>query len=276
MHVGWRRAPPHVCSLNGAADAFASCGVAISIQNRRPMADPKSSSDRFHPGMPTIPGVGNQRVASSGRAAGGLSARGLRAAILLGAVALLFVLIGLWIYAQRNRAKLQPGSQADAHDVLEDAGPPEPRQATPEVNSARTGPGQIARLDELSNPWSSLPFTYIRPDSHEQVTAIVVRLPGPAGSSGSYWAFSLVEPYGTCQLLYVTDLKNLASQFGFSARHPMVTDPCDGAVFDPLAMGALPDGRWARGAIVQGGALRPPLSIELNVRNNDLFADRIE
>jgi hypothetical protein len=240
------------------------------------MVEPKSSADRFHTGMPTIPGVGQQRAATSASVAGGLSARNLRALILLAAVLLLFTVAGLWIHSVRHRPKPQPSPQADVHDVLEDA---ETHASVPlfaPAKPARTGPGQIARLDELSTPWSSVAFTFIRPDTQEEVPALVVRLPGGAGSGSSYWGFSLVEPYGKCQLLYLTDTKKLASQFGFAAHHPMVADPCDGAVFDPLGMGARPDGKWIRGAIVQGGALRPPLAIEVSVRDNNLYAERIE
>jgi hypothetical protein len=41
-------------------------------------------------------------------------------------------------------------------------------------------------------------------------------------------------------------------------------------------MGAIADGAWVRGEIVQGGALRPPISIEVSIRGERLYADRIE
>jgi hypothetical protein len=240
------------------------------------MAEPKSPSDRFHPGMPTIPGVGQRPGAPSGGAAVGLSARALRSLILLGAVLFVSAVAGFWIHSVHNRPKTHPGSQTDVHDVLQDADAPASLPLPVEAKPVRAGPGPIARLDELSKPWSSVAFTFTRADTQEEVPAMVVRLPGGAGSSGSYWAFSLVEPYGKCQLVYLTDAKKLASQFGFEAHHPMVADPCDGAVFDPLGMGARPDGKWIRGAIVQGGALRPPLAIEVSVHEDNLYADRIE
>jgi hypothetical protein len=233
----------------------------------------KSSSDRFHPGMPTIPGLSNERAASSDLAGGRLSNRGLRALIFIGAVLLLVFAMGFWIlHAMKSRPKAPTSPDADMQDVTA----PTPLPAPPEAKPERVAPGEIARLDELSKPWSSVAFTFIRPDTREEVPAIVVRLPGAAGSSESYWAFSLEEPYGKCQLVYVTETKTLSSQFGFEARHPMVGDPCNGAVFDPLRMGAIADGAWVRGEIVQGGALRPPISIEVSIRGERLYADRIE
>jgi hypothetical protein len=244
------------------------------------MSDSKTSPDRFHPGMPSIPGVGEQRGASPGPADGGpdrrISPGGLRGLILLGAVLLLCGVAGLWIYAQRNRHRVRAISTTDPADVLQDDTAAMPLPASSEAKHERTGPGQIARLDELSKPWSSVEFTFVRPDTHEEVPAIIVRLPGTADRSSSYWAFSLVEPYGKCQLVYVPGPQQLASQFGYTAHHPMVADPCNGAVFDPLGMGARPDGAWVRGAIVQGGAVRPPISIELSIRGENLYADRIE
>ena len=244
------------------------------------MSDSKTSSDRFHPGMPSIPGVSQQPVASPGPEGGGpgrgISPRGFRGLILVGAVLLLCGVAGLWIHAQLNRHRVPAISTTDPADVLQDDTVAMPLAASPEAKHERTGPGQIARLDELSKPWSSVAFTFLRPDTHEEVPAIIVRLPGTADRSSSYWAFSLVEPYGKCQLLFVTEPQKLASQFGYTARHPMVADPCNGAVFDPLGMGARPDGAWVRGAIVQGGAVRPPISIELSIRGENLYADRIE
>jgi hypothetical protein len=237
------------------------------------MDGPKPSSDRFHPGMPTIPGLSNERAASSELAGGRLSNRGMRAPILIGAVLVLSSALGLWIlHAVKSRSNASVSPDADMQDVTAPVPLPVPVEAKPE----RVAPGQIARLDELSKPWSSVAFTFIRPDTREEVPAIIVRLPGAAGSSESYWAFSLEEPYGKCQLVYVTEIGKLSSQFGFAARHPMVGDPCNGAVFDPLRMGARPDGAWVRGEIVQGGALRPPISIEVSIRGERLYANRIE
>ena len=56
----------------------------------------------------------------------------------------------------------------------------------------------------------------------------------------------------------------------------MVVNPCNSTVYDPLKVGPLGDNTWARGEVVQGSGLRPPLSIDVVVRGHSIFADRME
>jgi hypothetical protein len=56
----------------------------------------------------------------------------------------------------------------------------------------------------------------------------------------------------------------------------MVVSPCDGTVYDPLKVSALPGNTFVRGEIVQGSGLRPPISINVKVRGRTILADRIE
>jgi hypothetical protein len=56
----------------------------------------------------------------------------------------------------------------------------------------------------------------------------------------------------------------------------MVVSPCDGTVYDPLKVGPLGGDTWARGEIVQGSSLRPPISIDVKVRGRSIVADSIE
>ncbi|MGB6432074.1 MAG: hypothetical protein WBF06_15960 [Candidatus Acidiferrales bacterium] len=236
------------------------------------MAQSPPSADRFQAQMPSIPGV------SSGRGGGSWSRLNISkgAAAALAAVAGVLLVAGLALGIRhhlhaRAGAVVAPAAAANLEDVSSPA-PPVPQKPAPSGD-----PGQIGSLEELAKPWSSKPFMFVHPLTHEGVPSMVVRLPGSSpDKSSSYWAFSLAEPFGTCQLLYVTDLSVLASQYGFSASHPMVVDPCTQTVFDPLRMGQRSDGAWIRGAIVQGGGLRPPISIEVSVRGDLLHADRIE
>src|SRR4029077_15151895 len=111
----------------------------------------------------------------------------------------------------------------------------------------------VATVLELTEPWSSKTFIFHRPETKEDISSIVIRLPDSAPDRpGSYWAFSLQTLFGHCQLEYVTDLQKLSYDYRFQAKHPMVGDPCSRAVFDPLQMADLPSGDWARGAIVKG------------------------
>lgn len=141
-----------------------------------------------------------------------------------------------------------------------------------------SGPVTVAALSELAKPWAAKEFTFVDPLTHESVPGMVVHLAGAAPeSSASYWAFSLEAPYQTCHLVYVTNLSELATRFGYSAgTHPMVASPCDGTVYDPLKMGTISSGAWVRGEIVQGAGIRPPISIEVKVEAGNLIADRIE
>jgi hypothetical protein len=56
----------------------------------------------------------------------------------------------------------------------------------------------------------------------------------------------------------------------------MVVSPCDGTLYDPLKVGPLGANTWARGEIVQGSSLRPPISIDVKVQGPSIIADSIE
>jgi hypothetical protein len=128
-----------------------------------------------------------------------------------------------------------------------------------------------ATVDELSKPWAAKKFTFVKPLLQEKINAMVIRLP-----SGGLWAFALQGPYGRCELEFVTDLATLASKYRYNASHPMVVNPCDNTVYDPLKVGPLGGNTWARGEIVQGSSLRPPISIDVKVSGRSIVADSIE
>lgn len=101
---------------------------------------------------------------------------------------------------------------------------------------------------------------------------MVVRLPG-----GDMWGFSLREPFGECELQYVTDLKVLEIDYGFHAQHPMVVNPCTRAVYDLMRYGGgAPNGGLVRGEIVAGSGVRPPMAIEMSTRGREIIAVRGE
>jgi hypothetical protein len=99
---------------------------------------------------------------------------------------------------------------------------------------------------------------------------VVVHLP-----DGVYWGFSVREPFGTCEIEYVTDLKKLQTEYNFHATHPMVGDPCNHAVFDLMKYGSGPNG-LVRGEIVSGAAVRPPVEIEMRAQDGKVVAVRME
>ena len=149
---------------------------------------------------------------------------------------------------------------------------------TPLSQSAQVSAADgVATLQELAEPWSSKTFIFHRPETKENISSIVIRLPDSAPDQpGAYWAFSLQTPFGHCQLEYITDLQKLSYDYRFQAKHPMVGDSCSRAVFDPLQMADLPGGEWARGAIVKGYGFRPPLGIEIRIKSDQLVAAKME
>jgi hypothetical protein len=83
------------------------------------------------------------------------------------------------------------------------------------------------------------------------------------------------EPFGNCELEYVTDLQKLARVYDFQAVHPMVGNPCNHAVYDLAHYGTGLNGP-VRGAIVSGGGVRPPMEIEIKVRGQQIVATQLE
>jgi len=131
-------------------------------------------------------------------------------------------------------------------------------------------PGEVATTDELAKPWSSKRFMFREPLTSKETLGIVVHLP-----DGTYWGLSLREPYGSCELEYVTDLRKLETEFHYRANHPMVVNPCNRTVFDLTRYGNAPGG-LVRGEIAQGAGVRPPIAIEIRTQGKQILAARME
>jgi len=233
--------------------------------------------DPFKPQQPVIPGVAPAKPAPEpvaeaeqpaipfptkdvSRAGRPWKSIGVAAAVVLVAACGFF-------YWRRSTA---PTPQEAVSETTGAAAP-----AADESESAKklpVGPGPIAGTGELAEVWSSKRFVFHNALTSESVPAMVVRLP-----RGEYWAFSLREPYGTCELEYVTDLGKLASDYAFRADHPMVVNPCKNTVYDLMRYGSgANNGGLVRGEIVQGAGIRPPIAIEIVVRGKEIVAERIE
>jgi serine/threonine protein kinase len=135
---------------------------------------------------------------------------------------------------------------------------------------------EVAIVGELAQPWSSRKFFFRSSNQSNYVPALIIRLPGPAAQSKSYWAFSLEAPFNQCQFAFINDVAKLSSDYGFQAKHPMVVNPCSRAVFDPLQLKEIPGNIVVRGAVVQGHDLRPPYGIEVKVNGNQIRALAME
>jgi hypothetical protein len=235
------------------------------------MADDEKKFDPFKPQQPRIPGVSEtaraaQKPAPPKAAAHKTNetAEGLPTMWVAFIVLALVICIAVAWWTHRSFAK-----EAVTPEKL-DAPAPVVEEKPKAAERLPIGPGEVATTDALEKVWSSQRFMFRNTLTSEQVPAIVVHLPG-----GVYWGFSLREPFGTCEMEYVTDLAKLQEEYNFHADHPMVGDTCNRTVFDLTKYGTGPNG-LVRGEIVQGAAVRPPMAIEIRTKGNQLIAVRME
>jgi hypothetical protein len=230
--------------------------------SEKPASSPTPKFDAFHPEMPKIPGIEQQpRKSALPDIPATVRIGGIVAAVVVIALALLW-----WI-----KSTLRPAGESPVPEVaIAESSTTATALPTPAAPGSE-GVTVAATVEELSKPWSAKKFTFVKPFTGGSVDAIVIRLPG-----GGLWAISLQEPYGRCDLEYVTDLGRLETQFAYRASHPMVVNPCNQTVYDPLKVGTLGGDVLARGEIVKGGGVRPPISINVQVKGQSIIADGIE
>ena len=232
--------------------------------------------DPFKPQQPSIPGV----LPSEGKAkpepppplehsvAPEQKAPPPVKLIAIAAVGALIILVGL-VYWSRSSTPKPTVASADSTTT---AAPAAPAPAPKSAPSPLIGPGPVATTQELAKTWSAKRFLFRNSITGQPQPAMVVRLP-----RGEYWGFSLVEPFGRCELEYVTDLDKLKTDYGYRADHPMVGDPCNHTVYDLLRYGGgASNDDLVRGVIVQGSGIRPPMAIEIRADGKDVVAVREE
>jgi hypothetical protein len=230
----------------------------------KPPSPPPDKLERFRAEMPQIPGVHNARPGISMDESDAKKRRLLQLAGLAAAVLLIGIVFLWWIKRPSHGAT---GSQEETATEASAS----PLAAAGSEADVADGPIAAATAEELAKPWSAKQFTFVKPFTHEKLDAMVIRLPG-----GRLWAFALREPYGRCDLEFVTDVGQLAKQYGYRASHPMVASPCSGTVYDPMKVGEIGDNVFVRGEIVHGSGLRPPTSIDVVEKGSSIIADRIE
>ncbi len=222
-------------------------------------------NDRFKAEMPQIPGVSTPTaIKPAGTGAPWLVVAGLVAVLIA-------IFVGGKILSKSRRGEASPAPVAQI-----DVPAPAP-DLTPSMPVATDQDPAVALTSELK-PWSAKQFTFHNRLTGENVPALLVRLPtGSATQASSYWSFAMKAAYGTCQLDYIDDLQKLKTDYGYQqARHPMVGNPCSRSVYDPLKYAPLPGNVLARGAVVQGSDLRPPLGIETKLQGKQILAVRME
>jgi len=229
--------------------------------------------DPFKPEQPSIPGVKPTAPKAapaqppSQQAAPRRESSSKALVWIVAAVVVVFIVGGalyFWLHGTSPKA-IEPISQsaADAATTSSDSAKPAEKLAT--------GPGPVASVDALAKPWAGKRFLFRDPLTSEAVPAMVVHLP-----DGNYWAFSLREPFGTCELEYITDLDRLRADYSYRADHPMVANPCNHSVYDLLRYGSSSNGGLVRGEVVQGAGIRPPMAIEVRVDGKEIVAVRME
>jgi len=242
------------------------------------MSDKPKEQDPFKPQEPNIPGVtGNParhqpaaeppRPATSQFRNSTAVADKIPAQKWLAIAALAIGLVSLALFLWKHSGAPAQSQEVPVAVPVVDL---PPVGATQPAVVLAVGPGPVATTSELAKPWSSKRFEFHVPQTTDNLSAVVVHLP-----NGVYWGFSLREPYGTCEMEYVTDLSKLEHDYGFHANHPMVGDPCNRAVFDLTRYGTGPNG-VIRGAIVSGQGVRPPTAIEIKVRGKQIVATQVE
>ena len=238
------------------------------------MPDNDGKIDAFKPQQPRIPGVSKPAPEALPAEDAAEAARPSRISdlwplpippklIVAGLAGALVLGSGIAWWSRRSSAK-----EVDPVTASEPAKPaaaaPKPPEKLP------IAPGEVATTDELAKPWSSKRFIFREPGTFKDTLGIVVHLP-----DGAYWGLSLREPYGSCELEFVTDLHKLETEYHYRASHPMVGDPCNRTVFDLTRYGAAPGG-LVRGEIAQGAGVRPPTAIEIRTHGKQILAVRME
>lgn len=224
------------------------------------------STSRFKAEMPDIPGVSD----SSARRSRSNPLLPLIAGVVLFGIVLFFTV--RWL----ARARPVEPVHVEATPQLDvPSPPPDPSTLLPHVDQRNP---VITDISQVSKPWSSAYFFIRDFTTTEEVPAVLIRLPaGSPTSPAGYWAISRKAPYGACPLEYITDLDKLRTDYDYrAASHPLVGNPCTHTLYDPLKTANLPGNIWIRGAIVQGSDIRPPLGIELKVRDKQILAIRTE
>ena len=221
--------------------------------------------DRFKAEMPQIPGVSTPTAIKP-------AGTGIPWLVMAGLIAVLIALVvGGKVLSKSRRIEAPPAPAAQI-----DVPAPAP-DLTPSLPVATEQDPAVALTSELK-PWGAKQFTFHNRLTGESVPALLVRLPtGSPNQASGYWSFAMRAAYGNCQLDYVDDLQKLRTEYGYQqARHPMVGNPCSRSVYDPLKYAPLPGNVLARGAVVQGSDLRPPLGIETKVHGKDILVLRME
>ena len=152
----------------------------------------------------------------------------------------------------------------------------------PESGIAYGAPQPVARLSQLSKPWSAVHFSYpivmkdLEGEREAKVPGVVIRLPdeqaktavqqGVSGIKGNLYVPVLLCPHEKCVIFYREDRRELERELGVEARTPMISCPCHQSVFD-LSQNGRP---------VKGPVRRRPWFFEFDVAGDEVVVSGVE
>lgn len=219
--------------------------------------EPKKTN--FQAAQPHIPGVPVREVKEH---AGTGAMAGVRYLWVAGGGAIVVVIVALVWWAHGATKATISAPVASTPVTAAQPTPSKPSEKLP------VAPGPVATVAQMKEPWSTRKFLY-RYTNGTVGPALLVHLHGD-----NYWAFSLREPFGNCEL-ELASVERLRDYYELYAKYPMVGDPCSRTVYDLTRYGSGPNG-LVRGAIVAGTGSRPPLAIEVQVEGEKIVASRSE
>lgn len=243
--------------------------------------DAKKKLDFFSDEGPVLPGVPRKPAPGEAVKSAGFKLDFKDPKVMAGGgIGLALLMLLAWmLFGGSDAPTPTPQSATDSAGAAAPATPlPTPAGAEPAATAAAPPivllPGAAGTIEEFPTAWTAKKILVQK--STGRVPALIIRLPGGSPRrADSYWGLLLTSPYGRCELEYLTDLRKITDDYGYRARHPMIVDPCNLTVFDPTRMGDI-GGIIARGAVVQGTTLRPPLAIDLRIEGNRIMAVQTE
>jgi len=244
-----------------------------------PPAPGKPKFDPFNADTPSLPGVPQKKTANAAPPGFKLDFKDPKV-MAGGGIGAAFLLLVAWmIFGSSTPPAPAPAAAPAAAAASQGAEPGSAASGTPAASASQPIPvvpipGSVGTIEEFPQPWS-VKKVFLQ-KATGRIPALIIRLPGGSPRRAeSYWGVLLVSPYGRCELEYVEDLKKIADDYGYRAKHPMLVDPCNLTVFDPLRMGDV-GGIVARGEAVQGTTIRPPLAVDLRIDGNRIMAMQTE
>ncbi len=130
-------------------------------------------------------------------------------------------------------------------------------------------PQRVARIEDLGELWSSVPFTLMSGPSETPAIALHVpqEVTGGLSVRGQHFlAFSRVCTHQGCPVTLRQDLAALEVAFNYRSEEPALACPCHLSVFSPLEAGRA----------VSGPAREPLPRVQLENRGEALFAVGLE